>query len=157
MKLTEQFANRLEEVLLSGKWVTGTNLKDELRSLNWKQATTQVDTLNTIALLTFHIHYYLAGVLKVLEGGELTIRDKYSFDAIPIQNEKDWKDLLDRFISDSERYVAVVRMMPEEKLFETFVKKEYGNYCRNMDVMLEHIYYHFGQIVLIKKLIESKC
>ena len=142
MKLTEQFANRLEEVLLSGKWVTGTNLKDELRSLNWKQATTQVDTLNTIALLTFHIHYYLAGVLKVLEGGELTIRDKYSFDAIPIQNEKDWKDLLDRFISDSERYVAVVRMMPEEKLFETFVKKEYGNYCPNMDDMLENIYYH---------------
>lgn len=156
MNIAEKFADRLNEVLLTGKWVTGTNLKDELGGLNWKQATAQVDTLNTIALLTFHIHYYLAGVLQVLEGGDLTIRDKYSFDAPPVQNETDWMNLVDRFIRDSERFVELVNAMPDEKLNETFVKKEYGSFARNLDVMIEHAYYHFGQIVLLKKLIGSK-
>ena len=155
MKLNEQFAIRLEEVLLNGKWVTGTNLKQELSTLDWMEATTSYRSLNTIALLTFHIHYYLAGVLEVLEGGELTIKDKFSFDAPAIRCENDWQHLLNRFIVDAERFIDMIRKMPEDKLHETFVKKEYGSYARNMDVMIEHAYYHFGQIVLIKKLIRE--
>jgi len=36
----------------------------------------------SIAALTFHINYYVAGVLNVFQGGKLEIRDKYSFDMI---------------------------------------------------------------------------
>ena len=45
--------------------------------------------------------------------------------------------------------------MPEEELSQGFVDEKYGTYSRNIDGMIEHSYYHLGQIVLIKKLINS--
>jgi hypothetical protein len=45
--------------------------------------------------------------------------------------------------------------MPEEKLNQVFVDEKYGTYQRNIDAMIEHAYYHLGQIVLIKKMIND--
>ena len=155
MKATEQLANRLKEVLLDGKWVTGTNFKDQIIDLPWEKATQKIGTLNSIAALTFHVHYYIAGVLTVLEGGTLDIRDKYSFDAPPITSQKDWENLIERMCADAEKFVYIVENMSEQKLFEAFVDPKYGNYHRNIDVLIEHSYYHLGQVSLIKKLIDA--
>jgi len=57
MKVSESLANRLREVLTEGKWVTGTNFKDQIINIDWKDAVESVDDLNSIAKLTFHIHY----------------------------------------------------------------------------------------------------
>lgn len=151
MKLNEYLANRLKEVLTQGKWVLGTNFKEQIIALNWKQATQKIDDYNTIADLTFHIDYYLDGVAKVLKGGTLDIRDKFSFDFAPIKSEQDWKNLVDKFCSDSEEFIALVEKMSNEKILSDFVDKQYGTYHRNIDVMIEHAYYHLGQIILIKK------
>lgn len=78
-------ANRLREVYLNGRWIANTNYKDQLLSVNREQAIQQVGDLNTIAALTFHINYYLEGVLHVFNGGKLEISDKYSFDLPPIK------------------------------------------------------------------------
>ncbi len=123
--------------------------------MTWEQATTKIGSLNTIATLTFHIHYYIAGILQVLEGGTLDIRDKYSFDHPPYHSQADWEKLLNQLWYDSERFANLVEKMPDEKLNEAFVDEKYGNYFRNMDGMIEHSYYHLGQIVLIKKMILS--
>jgi len=48
-------ANRLREVLLTGKWIANTNFKEQVLSVNWEQAIQKVYNLNTIALLTFHL------------------------------------------------------------------------------------------------------
>lgn len=82
-------ANRLREVLLNGQWIANTNFKEQILSLNWKQATQKVGELNTIAAITFHINYYLKGLLHVFNGGELKISDKYSFDIPEIHSEID--------------------------------------------------------------------
>jgi hypothetical protein len=155
MKLSSQLAERSNEILLTGKWVTGTNIKEQIRDLDWKLAIKKIETLNTIADLVFHINYYLAGVADVLEGGQLVIKDKYSFDAPPIKSEQDWKDRVDKFCTDSERFVALVKKLSNEDLLKPFTDEKYGNYLRNIDVILEHSYYHFGQIVLIKKMLEN--
>ena len=82
-------ANRLREVLLNGKWIANTNFKEQILNVSWEQAIQKVDNLNTIALLTFHINYYLQGLLNVFKGGNLEIRDKYSFDLPEIKSETD--------------------------------------------------------------------
>jgi len=156
MELSEQLANRLEEVLLEGKWVTGTNFKEQIIDLYWKDATKKIDSLNSIADLTFHIHYYIAGVTKVLEGGPLEIKDEFSFDSPVINSNQDWRNLVDEFCSDSEKFINLIKKMPEERLFQDFADEKYGNYNRNIDVMIEHTYYHLGQIILIKKLMKNK-
>ncbi len=154
MKLNEYLANRLKEIFTEGKWVLGTNFKEQIIDLDWKQATQKINDFNTIADLTFHIHYYIAGVAKVLEGGTLDIRDKYSFDFPPLTSEQDWRDLVNRFCSDSEKFISLIENMTNEKLLSDFVDEKYGTYYRNIDVMIEHTYYHLGQIILIKKRIK---
>ena len=78
MNKIESLTTRLKEVLTEGKWVTGTNFKEQITNLHWKDAILSMGGLNSVAQLTFHIHYYIAGVIQVLEGGPLEIKDKYN-------------------------------------------------------------------------------
>ncbi|WP_370392054.1 DUF1572 domain-containing protein [uncultured Winogradskyella sp.] len=155
MKLNTYLANRLKEIFTEGKWVVGTNFKEQIVDLDWKQATQKIENFNTIADLTFHIDYYIAGVANVLKGGTLDIKDKFSFDYPPITSEDDWDNLVTKFCADAEEFIALVEKMPDEKLLSDFVDKQYGTYVRNIDVMIEHTYYHLGQIILIKKRLKT--
>jgi hypothetical protein len=146
-------ANRLREVLLSGKWIANTNIKEQILSVSWEQAIQKVDNLNTIALLTFHINYYVEGILNVFNGGPLEISDKHSFDLPEINSEEAWNKLVSDFISNSETFVEKVEQMNDIIFDQTFVDEKYGNYLRNIEGVIEHSYYHLGQISLIKKLI----
>jgi xylose isomerase len=64
--------------------------------------------------------------------------------------------LTDRFCKDSEKFISLVEKMTEDELLESFVDEKYGDYKRNIDVMIEHAYYHLGQILIIKKLINKR-
>ncbi len=155
MNRSQFIAKRLSEVYLDGHWVANTNYKEQLSALNWQQATQQVGPLNTIALLTYHINYYLRGLLQVLHGGALEIKDKYSFDMPPVTNDKEWLSLTTEFFSNAEKFVAAVAILPDEKMDEHFVDPKYGTWYRNLEAVVEHSYYHLGQISLIKKLLTS--
>jgi uncharacterized damage-inducible protein DinB len=154
--VSSQLANRFREVILNGRWIANTNLKEQVSELTWEQATTKIAPFNTIATLTFHIHYYIAGILNVLEGGSLDIKDKYSFDHPPFQSQADWDSLLNQLWHDAEKFADLVEKMPQRRLKEPFIEEKYGDYLRNIDGMIEHSYYHLGQIVLLKKWILSK-
>jgi hypothetical protein len=153
MKSTYEIAKRFREVILNGTWIANTNYKHQLADLNWELATTKFDGLNTIAVLAQHIHYYINGMKNVFEGGSLDIKDKYSFDFRPIQSQTEWENFLSKFWNDAEAFASLIEQMPEEKLKEMFVDEKYGTYQRNIDGMIEHSYYHLGQIVLLKKII----
>jgi uncharacterized damage-inducible protein DinB len=155
MENAHQLAHRLQEVLLNGKWIANTNYQDQLSDLDWKQATQKIGSLNTIALLTYHINYYLAGILNVFNGGPLEIRDKYSFDLPPIESAEDWEKLKKEITANSETFVQKVEAMTEEQLSAPFVDEKYGSYRRNIEGVIEHSYYHLGQVSLIKKLVKE--
>ncbi len=153
MESTKQLADRFREILLNGDWVVATNFKDQLSDISWQQATTKIGKFNTIAALTFHIDYYIAGILNVFEGGSLDIKDKYSFDFKPIESKEDWKKLLDKLWQDAEKFAILLAQMPDKKMEEVFADKKYGTYHRNINALIEHSYYHLGQITLIKKML----
>ena len=79
METSNQLANRFREVFLNGTWIANTNYKDQLSGLNWKQAITKIGSLNSILALTYHINYYVAGVLQVFEGRNLEINIVLTF------------------------------------------------------------------------------
>jgi hypothetical protein len=145
-------ANRLEEVLLNGTWIANTNFKNQIESISWQLATQKVGKINTIALLTYHINYYLEGILNVFNGGALEIRDQFSFDMPPIQSETDWQNLRQNFLTNAELFVRHVTKLEDEKWDSAFVDEKYGTYYRNIEGVIEHCYYHLGQISLLKKL-----
>lgn len=155
MTRAQSLANRLREVLLHGKWIANTNFKNQILSVDWVQATTKIDSLNTIALLTFHINYYLQGLIQVFQGGLLDIRDKYSFDLPEIKSESDWNALVETFLSNAEQFAKHVEQMDDARLDSAFVDEKYGNYQRNIEGVIEHSYYHLGQVSLIRKMVVS--
>lgn len=153
MQTTSTLAARFREVILSGTWIANTNYRHQLEGLNWQVATAAVGSLNTIAVLAQHIHYYIHGVKQVFEGGNLDIKDKFSFDFKPITSQQEWDAFLNRFWSDAEALALLIEQLPETKLNDAFVDEKYGTWLRNIDGLVEHSYYHLGQIVLIKKIL----
>ncbi len=145
-------ASRLREVLLNGRWIAYTNYREQIQSVNWQQATQKIGNLNTIAALTYHINYYLAGLLKAFENGKLEISDKYSFDLPPITSETDWNELVTDFLSNSEKFADRVEQMDDQQFDKPFIDEKYGTFLRNIEGVIEHSYYHLGQITLLKKL-----
>lgn len=153
MERRKFIADRLREVLLSGRWIANTNVKEQIESVSWEQAIQKFDSLNTIAALTYHINYYLAGILNVFNGGDLEIRDKFSFEFPPIKSEEAWLNMVTAFLSNAEEFIAHVENMDDSKFDELFVEEQYGTYQRNIEGVIEHCYYHLGQMSLIKKML----
>ena len=151
MKISAQLAKHIREVHFGGNW-TAVNLKETLADVSWQQATTKIDSLNTIAALVYHMHYYVDVIIKVLRSEPIQAHDKYSFDVPPIQSQHDWQNLMDMVWNDAEVLAALIEQLPDEALDTIFIKEKYGNYLRNFQGLAEHTHYHLGQIVLIKKL-----
>lgn len=154
MNLSEQIAKHFRDVYFGGNW-TSVNLKESLADVTWQQATTQVYSFNTIATLVYHMNYFVSAVLEVLEGRPLNAHDKYSFDHPPIQSKEDWENFLGQRWADAEKFASLVEQLPESKLWEDFSDKKYGNYYRNIHGIIEHVHYHMGQIVIIKKILQQ--
>jgi hypothetical protein len=146
-------ATRLREVLLNGRWIANTNYKEQILSITWQQAIKKVDSLNTIASLTYHINYYLAGLLNAFKNEKLEISDKFSFDIPQISSEEDWGKLVTEFLDNSEKFANQVEQMDDWIFDQPFIDAVYGNNLRNIEGVIEHSYYHLGQISLIKKMI----
>jgi len=152
MDLTENMAKHLRDIHFGGNW-TSSNLKDNLQDISWEQATTQVHSFNSIAMLVYHMNYYISAVCKVLEGEPLEAKDAYSFEHPPIQSQEDWEKLLDKTWIDAQNFARLIEQLPEKRLWEDFTDEKYGSYFRNIQGIIEHLHYHLGQIVLIKKIL----
>ena len=148
-------AGRLREVLLSGHWVANTNYKEQLQSITWNEAIQKIGDLNTIAALTYHINYYLTGLLYAFANGKLEISDKYSFALPPIHSESDWNKLVADLLHNAEIFSQQVEQMDDSLFDQPFIDGKYGTYLRNIECVIEHCYYHLGQISLVRKMIIS--
>jgi hypothetical protein len=155
MTVPAQIAKHFREVYFGGNWTTS-NLKDNLAGITWQQATTQVHGLNTIATLVYHLSYYVSAVSKVLQGGPLDAKDKYSFEHPPIRSQEDWDNMLAKVWADADTFAGLIEQLPESKLWEDFTDPKYGNYIRNLLGIVEHIHYHLGQIAVVKKILTQE-
>lgn len=154
MNISSQLASQFREVQLHGTWVA-TNLKDQLKDVTILEAQTKLGSLNTISDLVFHINYYIEGLIDALRSGELKISDKYSFDYPAFQSEMEWQAFQNKCWADAEHFAELIEKTDQNTLTASFVDEKYGTYFRNYQCMVEHSYYHLGQIALLKKLIKE--
>lgn len=152
--LTPQLAKHFRDVYYGGNW-TWVNLRDTLKDITWEEAVTEVHGGNTIAVLVYHISYYVTVQLNVLKGGSLEGTDKDSFNAPAIRSAEDWDQLLNRIWQEADEYAVLVGQLPEDRLQEFFVIEKYGTWLRNLLGLIEHTHYHLGQIVILKKWIRK--
>ncbi len=154
MPLHSQIAAQLRAVHFGGNW-TSVNFRDTLKDVDWQDALKKRGNLKSIATLFFHATYYVPVLLKVLQGGPLDAKDEYSFQLPLIQSQADWDRILATAWKNAEEAAAMVESIPESKLSDIFTDEKYGNYFRNITGIIEHLHYHLGQIVFLKKLISG--
>ena len=99
------------------------------------------------------MNYFTIAVIFVLEGGPLTANDKFSFDLPPIQSAADWESLKVENCNDAECLARLVEKLSEDRLEDDFTDKKYESYYKNIQGIIEHVHYHLGQIVLLKKMV----
>lgn len=155
METAQSLANRFREVTLNGTWIANTNYATILDQVDVEIANKKIADLNTISMLTQHVLYYINGLNQVFEGGTLDIRDKFSFNFDPPISDDAWNVIKSNFTAASTRFAEHVDNFQDEQLKAGFVKEEYGSYRRNIEGMIEHAYYHLGQISLILKLAQK--
>lgn len=145
-------SKHFRDVHFGGNW-TCVNLKDTLLNINWLHATTPVYSLNTIAMLVFHVNYYVVAITDVLTGKPLTSQDKFSFDLKPITSEEEWQLLIHKTLQDAEHLAVLIENLNPSYLDLEFTDPKYGTYYRNLLGVIEHTHYHLGQISILKKII----
>jgi hypothetical protein len=155
MTIVNQIAKHFRDVYFGGNW-TSVNLKDILADVSWEDATTKLYNLNSIASLVFHVNYYVAPVIKVMQGKALVASDKFSFGLPAITSEKDWQKLVTKVFAEAELFATEIEKLDEAKLFSDFTDPKYGSYYKNLHGIIEHTHYHLGQISLIKKILKEK-
>lgn len=153
---SQLLAHHFKNAFSSENW-TERNVKDVLADVDFTMATTQIEDVNTIGALTFHIGYFLNGIIDVIEDHKLTIRDKFSFQHPEIQNEADWQNLKNNVLKKAEKCEILIKNLPEKQWHESFLDAKYGTFYANIQGIIEHTYYHLGQIVILKKFLQKNC
>ncbi|WP_343605221.1 DUF1572 domain-containing protein [Fluviicola sp.] len=153
-QLSGQLAKHLRDVHFGGTWTT-VDLKATLSDVSWEEAKMSMYGIHSIAALMFHMSYYLGVMITVLEEGKLVGKDELSWILPPIESQDAWEQLQLNIWKEAEKTANLVENLPDEALTAGFVDPKYGTNYRNIAGMIEHMHYHLGQIVLIKKLIRQ--
>jgi hypothetical protein len=59
--------------------------------------------------------------------------------------------MIGEWLADAAELADRVEALTEEGLFGPFTDPKYGTYFSNLMGMVEHMHYHLGQIVMLKK------
>lgn len=153
-KTSHHISKHFSEIYFGGNW-TCSNLKDQLSDVTWLEATTKLYNLNTIATLTYHIHYYVKAVSAVLNGDSLRAKDELSFTHPTIHSQEDWTNFLEQIWQEAHLFSDRIKTLSDDTLEQNFTDVKYGIYYRNLQGIIEHSHYHLGQISLIKKIIRQ--
>ena len=154
MSLGTQMAKHLRDVHFGKNW-TWSYLQEHLEDVTWQEASQKLEGFNSIAELTYHIHYFVKVASKYLSEGVVEGNDKFSFDAPVIASEADWQALIKTVYDHLEHFAKQVEELPDERFFKEFGEAKYGNHYRNIAGIVEHAHYHLGQIVVLKKWIRK--
>lgn len=150
MSKSALIACRIHTLFFGPNW-TETSLSELIQSHSFAEFTNSKVGTNSAAAVLFHIHYYQKVQLAVLQWGSLTAKDSKSFHHPNWSEESDWLQFGSAVIDTGIELEATIAQLPETIWSEPFVKGEYGSYETNFLGMLEHSYYHFGQLLLALK------
>ncbi|MEM7161951.1 MAG: DUF1572 domain-containing protein [Bacteroidota bacterium] len=143
-------AKHLENVHFGGNWC-GVDLRDLLKDVDLQLALKKFRSSHSLAELTFHLNYYIEGLIEVFKGGELSIKDKFSYDIPEIKSEEEWERMKAQSFRNATEFSNLLSHMNEDKMGEVFVEEKYGIYFSNVLGIIEHCHYHLGQMVLLKR------
>jgi len=155
MKITALIAQHIKDVHEGNNW-TEVNLAGTLKGVTVQEATTLTKASpNTIASLLHHITFWNRVMIQRMQGINVFVDEHNGYNVPVLQTDEDWIQLqIDNILSAHELAAAMV-VFNESKLFTPLTEGGTSAY-KNFQGSVEHIHYHLGQIVMLKKLIKAE-
>ena len=150
--LPQHLARHFRQAYTGGSF-SEKHLQRELSGLTFQQATTRSgrgDT-NSIAAIAYHLHFYVLGLETALAGGTLDTRDAASWDTPAIETQAQWDALVAEVLRVGAAFAKTLAALPEAEVWAPFYAPTNSSTFTNALGVLEHVYYHLGQIVVIRK------
>jgi uncharacterized damage-inducible protein DinB len=155
MKIAELIATHLQEAFAGNNW-SDVNVKDTLDGITFPEAVTVTRaSSNTIAALLYHMTFYNRAIKQRLQGIEPETSAANGFDLQPLTSEYDWEQLKKNAFDTVNELANAIRNFPDEKLPEENPVGK-GSFYKKLHGVIEHNYYHLGQIVILKNLIKKR-
>jgi hypothetical protein len=154
MTIPEQLAENLLTVFEGGNW-TEVCIVDVLYDVSYIEASTKTPASpNTIAGLVHHLMYWNGVILQRIQNHDPQIPESNGFDVQALATEKDWQLLIEQTKHSYIKLAEAIKRFPTERLNAptNFGKSNFG---KNLFGIVEHAYYHLGQMVMIKKMVRS--
>jgi hypothetical protein len=154
MKLTTLIAQHIIDVHQGGNW-TEVDITITLQDVTLEEATMHTQASpNTIASLLNHITYWNRVMVQRAQGIQVQIDNTNGYDHPLLLTEEDWQDLKKDNLRSAHELATAITQFDEAKLFESILP-DYSTAYKNFQGSVEHVHYHLGQIVILKKLIRN--
>ncbi len=154
MKITSLITQHLIDVHEGKNW-TEVSLSEVLEDVTVEEAVTLTEASpNTIASLLHHITFWNRVMVQRIKGVNVSIDEHNGYNVPHLQTENDWlREKVDNNISCHELALAIDGF-EEAKLSQPLLEGGSSAY-KNLQGTVEHVHYHLGQIVILKKLIRN--
>lgn len=155
MSFTTAIAQHITEAYEGNNW-SDVSVASVLEDISPEEATTGTEASpNTIAMLLYHMAFFNNAICERLKGGEPVIGDANGFDMPEIHTEIEWQQLVSNAFLSAKNLAIAIAAFPEEQLFDS---KPAGRdtYYKKLHGVIEHNYYHLGQIQILKGLIKHR-
>jgi len=155
MKITELIAQHLLEVHEGNNW-TEVDVTQTLGDVTMEEATYQtIASPNTLAALLHHLTFWNRVIVKRINGIRVEEVPDNGYSVPELLEEADWQQLKADNIQSAHELAAAIRQFNIDAL-EQPILPEHSTAYRNLQGSVEHVHYHLGQMVILKKLIRAK-
>ena len=150
MNIKEHIARHLVDVHKGGNW-TEVNIKDTLKDITWQQASAITPfSPNSIAMLLHHITFWNRAIAQRGRNMVPVIDASNGMNVPELHNEADWEELKQDNLNSAEELATIVEGYDMSSLFNPILTGHASAY-KNFQGQVEHVHYHLGQMLMIKK------
>ena len=109
---------------------------------------------NTIEMLLNHLTYWNKVMMQRVNGIKIEVPESNGFDKSSMLTDAQWQELKQDNIRSAHELAAAIRAVPEDRLTEPILP-DYSSTYKNFQGTVEHVHYHLGQMVMLKKLVRT--
>jgi uncharacterized damage-inducible protein DinB len=151
MAQAESFADQIEKSISGPAWY-GLSLVEAVKDVNAEEALVRLDdSSHSIWQQLLHLNNWIGVFHNRLNGQEMPwLSEEEDWPSTKKLTEQEWQKARDTAVASHKRFVEQARKLSDSQLNEQVPGKDYS-FAYMLQGISQHVAYHVGQIVLVKK------
>lgn len=151
MAQAESFADQIEKSISGPAWY-GLSLVEAVKDVNAEEALVRLDdSSHSIWQQLLHLNNWIGVFHNRLNGQEMPwLAEEEDWPSTKKLTEQEWQKARDTAVASHKRFVEQARKLSDSQLNEQVPGKDYS-FAYMLQGISQHVAYHVGQIVLVKK------